>query len=59
MYKVIRKIDNKLLGIENSEFYAHDLIFIDIDNRGLDYLKGDELDQAIKQYEVVELKKSI
>ena len=55
MYKVIRKIDNKLLGIENSEFYAHDLIFIDIDNRGLDYLKDDELDQAIKQYEVVEI----
>lgn len=55
MYKVIRKIDGKLLGIEDSAFYAHDLIFIDIDNRSLGYLKDDELDQAIKQYEVVEI----
>lgn len=59
MYKVIRKDDNKLLGIEDSEFKAHDLIFFDIDDRNLGYLNGDDLDMIIRQYEVIEIEKNI
>jgi len=55
MYKVIRKVDNKVLGIENNEFDAQDLIFIDLDSRGLGYLEDDKLDQAINEYEIVEI----
>ncbi len=55
MYKVIRKVDNKVLGIENNEFNAHDLIFIDLENRGLGHLEDDKLDQAINEYEIVEI----
>lgn len=55
MYKVIRKVDNKVLGIENNEFNAQDLIFIDLEKRGLGHLEDDKLDQAINEYEIVEI----
>ena len=48
-----------MLGIEDSEFKAHDLIFFDIDDRNLGYLNGDDLDMIIRQYEVIEIEKNI
>lgn len=55
MFKVIRIVDKKELGKESTDFSAHDLIFEDIGERGLGHLVDDELDEVLKEYELVEI----
>lgn len=55
MFKVIRIADKKELGKESTDFSAHDLIFEDIEERGLGHLEDDDLDEVLKEYELVEI----
>lgn len=52
MYKVIRIVDKKELGNVSEIDLAHDLIFNDIDQRGI--TDEDETDQALFNDYVVE-----
>ena len=55
MFKVIRIEDKKELGKKETDFSAHDLIFDDIEKRGLGHLTDDDLEDILKEYKLIEI----